>query len=160
MRAQLWLAAALAFLPARAPADAPGSTPGVDCLCPRAPGEALASLRELRNPFEPGTESLERGRALYLGKGFCAVCHGREGRGLGADVDPSRLRGALPRDFTGTDWQSVRSDGELMWVLEHGSPGTAMASFVPAVLTRDEAWLVLLWIRTLGPVPGTAASSR
>ncbi len=144
------LAVAILWLAGAPRADVPGSTPGVDCLCPRAPGERLESLRALRNPFAATPENLARGRALYLGKGFCAVCHGRDGRGLGPDVDTSRLRGALPRDFHDADWQRVRCDGELYWVLENGSPGTAMAAFVPGVLTPEEAWLVLLWVRELG----------
>ena len=69
-------AAALALLLA----DVPGSTPGVDCLCPRAPAEALDALRARRNPLPPTPENVARGRELYLGKGFCAVCHGRDGR--------------------------------------------------------------------------------
>ena len=129
-------------------ADVPGSTPGVDCLCPRAPGERLAELRAQRNPFVPTLANLARGRALYLGKGFCAVCHGRDGRGFGPDVDRSRLRGVLPRDFGDRDWQALRTDGEIHWAIANGVSGTAMAPFVPGVLSAEEAWLVVLWLRT------------
>jgi mono/diheme cytochrome c family protein len=92
--------------------------------------------------------NLGRGRALYLDKGFCAVCHGRDGHGFGPDVDRTRLRGVLPRDFSDPDWQAVRSDGEIHWVIANGVSGTAMAPFVPGVLSPDEAWLVVLWLRT------------
>lgn len=143
-------------LPSRA--DVPGSTPGVDCLCPRAPSERLPELRAEHNPYPPTPENLERGRALYLGKGFCAVCHGRDGHGFGPDVDRSQLRGVLPRDFGDRDWQAVRSDGEIHWAIENGVSGTAMAPFVPGVLSRDEAWLVVLFLRTR--VHGAAAALR
>jgi mono/diheme cytochrome c family protein len=151
-------AALLAALAASGRADVPGSTPGVDCLCPRAPGAELTELRARRNPFAPTPANVARGRALYLGQGFCAVCHGRDGHGFGPDVDRSRLRGVLPRDFSDADWQAVRSDGEIHWVIAHGVSGTAMASFVPGVLSSDEAWLVVLWLRTRTEARTTAAA--
>ena len=60
------------------------------------------------------------------------------------------LRGMLPRNFTDKSWQAVRTDGELMWILKNGSLGTAMASFVPLVLTEEEAWHVILYVRSFG----------
>jgi mono/diheme cytochrome c family protein len=144
-------AAALAVLAAaavRGRADVPGATPGADCLCPRAPAARLRDVREQRSPFPPTPENVARGRALYLGKGYCAICHGRDGRGFGPDVDRSRIQGVLPRDFSDRTWQAVRSDGEIHWAIARGIPGTAMASFVPGVLSADEAWLVVLWLRT------------
>jgi mono/diheme cytochrome c family protein len=121
-----------------------------DVLRPRVPDAALAAVREVVNPLAPSRENLARGRELFLGKGFCAACHGRDGRGLGADVDTTRLRGALPRNFTDPAWQRSRSDGEIRWVLSHGIPGTAMAAFVPEILSDREAWLLVLWVRELG----------
>jgi mono/diheme cytochrome c family protein len=162
MRAHATLAIALlAGWTLLARADVPGSTPGIDCLCPRAPAEQLAALRSEHNPFDPTPSNVARGRALYLGKGFCAVCHGLGGRGLGSDVDRSRIQGVLPRDFGDPDWQSVRSDGEIHWVIAHGISGTAMASFVPSVLSPQEAWLVVLWLRTRDAgAHGVLASER
>lgn len=129
-------------------ADVPGSTPGVDCLCPRAPTERLAEVRAQLNPLPATADNVARGRALYLGKGFCAVCHGLDGRGFAPDVDRTRIQGALPRDFSDPSWQAVRADGEIHWAISNGVPGTAMASFVPGVLSPEEAWLVVLWLRT------------
>jgi mono/diheme cytochrome c family protein len=119
-------------------------------LAPRVPPAELAAAVRTANPLTPSVEQVERGRALYRGKGYCAACHGLDGRGLGADVDASRLRGALPRDFTDAEWQRVRSDGELYWVLQNGVAGTAMARFVPLVLSEEEGWQVLLYVRSLG----------
>jgi mono/diheme cytochrome c family protein len=56
----------------------------------------------------------------------------------------------LPRDFTDQDWQAARTDGELFWILKNGSKGTAMAKFIPLVLTEEEAWQVLLYVRSFG----------
>jgi len=108
----------------------------------------LAAAQARKNPLPDTSEVVERGRALYYGKGFCVACHGRNGRGI-TDVNPTMLKGALPTDFTQAEWQAARTDGELLWVLQYGSPGTAMASFIPAVLTEEEAWQVIWFVRSL-----------
>jgi mono/diheme cytochrome c family protein len=120
-----------------------------DLQRPRVPPQALAAAQALKNPLPDTSEVVERGRALYYGKGFCVACHGRDGRGI-TDVNPTMLTGALPTDFTQAEWQAARTDGELLWVLQYGSPGTAMASFIPAVLTEEEAWQVIWFVRSLG----------
>jgi len=118
-------------------------------LSPRVPPAERAVARSLPNPLAASGENVERGRALYHGKGFCSACHGADGRGLGADVDTARLRGAVPRDLTDPVWQRARSDGELFWILRNGSEGTAMGAFVPLVLSEGEAWQVILYVRSL-----------
>ncbi len=116
-----------------------------EVLRPRVPPDQIEAARSVANPFEPTPEQIEKGRALYNGKAFCVACHGREGKGLGTDLD---LKGPLPRNFTDHSWQAARADGELMWILKNGSPGTDMAPFIPLVLTEEEAWQVLLYVRT------------
>jgi mono/diheme cytochrome c family protein len=118
---------------------------------PRVPPAERAAARSLANPLAASRENVERGRVLYQGKGFCSACHGGDGRGLGADVEAARLRGALPRDLTDPAWQRARSDGELFWVLRNGSAGSAMGAFVPLVLSDAEAWQVILYVRSLAP---------
>ena len=44
----------------------------------------------------------------------------------------------------------MRTDGELFWVIKEGIPGTAMMPMVGSVITEEEAWLVLLYERSLG----------
>ena len=115
-------------------------------LRPRVPADQLDSARSMLNPLIANGDMLEKGKALYEGKAFCAACHGRDGRGLGEDLG---LKGLLPRNFTDPQWQAVRTDGELFWILQHGSPGTDMASFVPLVLSEDEAWQILLYLPSM-----------
>lgn len=119
-----------------------GADPEV--LRPRVPLDQIEAARSVINPLEPTPEQIEKGRILYNGKAFCVACHGREGKGLGTDLD---LKGPLPRNFTDLSWQAARADGELMWILRNGSPGTDMAPFIPLVLTEEEAWQVLLYVR-------------
>ncbi len=113
-------------------------------LKPRVPPDRIEEARTWQNPFLETPESLEHGKKLFHGKGFCVTCHGRDGKGLG---NIPGLRGKLPRDFTDKAWQAARTDGELFWILKNGSPGTDMASFIPLVLTEEEAWHVLLYVR-------------
>ena len=118
-----------------------------EVLRPRVPFDQLDAARAVVNPLQPTPEQIEHGKALYHGKAFCAACHGRDGKGLGADLE---LKGPLPRNFTDRSWQAARADGELLWILKNGSPGTDMAPFIPLVLTEEEAWQVLLYVRSFG----------
>ena len=127
----------------------PGAALGSDMevLQPRVPSHVIEEARQWKNPLDATPENIDKGKALFLGKAFCATCHGRDGRGLG---DIPGLRGKLPRNFTDQAWQAARADGELFWILKNGSPGTDMAPFVPLVLTEEEAWQVLLYVRSFG----------
>jgi mono/diheme cytochrome c family protein len=116
-------------------------------LRPRVPVHLIEEARGWKNPLEATAEHIQKGKALFQGKAFCATCHGRDGRGLG---DIPGLRGKLPRNFTDQAWQAARADGELFWILKNGSPGTDMAPFIPLVLTEEEAWQVLLYVRSFG----------
>ena len=117
-------------------------------LRPRVPRDQIEAARAVTNPLPDSEEMIAKGKALYEGKAFCKVCHGPDGKGLGADIDPKSLKGPLPRNFTDKVWQAARTDGELFWILKNGSKGTAMASFVPLILTEEEAWQVLRYVRS------------
>jgi len=140
-----FLTLAAALLLATWPRPTLGSDAAV--LQARVPSHLFEEARQWRNPLEATPENIERGKALFQGKGFCVTCHGRDGRGLG---DIAGLRGKLPRNFTDQTWQAARADGELFWILKNGSPGTDMAPFIPLVLTEEEAWHVLLYVRSFG----------
>ncbi len=116
-------------------------------LRPRVPPDQLAAARAVVNPLPATPEVVEQGKTLFNGKAFCRACHGADGKGLGPGLD---LKGPLPRNFTDKAWQRARTDGELFWILRNGSPGTDMASFIPLVLTEEEAWQVLLYVRSFG----------
>jgi len=114
----------------------------IDLTRPRAPAES----RAIRNPVAASEASVAAGRAIYHEKGTCGVCHGETGRGDGPAGEMTRPR---PRDFTDPMFHALRSDGELFWTLKHGIPGTGMISFVPRILSEQEAWTVIRYIRTL-----------
>ncbi len=113
-------------------------------LRPRVPADKIEAARVMENPLPATAELIEKGKALFHGKAFCVTCHGRDGKGLG---NIPGLEGKLPRNFTDSKWQASRTDGELYWILQNGSPGTDMAPFIPLILSPEEAWQVLLYVR-------------
>ena len=125
----------------------PSEAANREVLKPRVPQDQMTEARSWSNPFPSTPEHIEEGKKFFHGKAFCVTCHGRDGKGLGKIPG---LVGKLPRNFTDKTWQASRTDGELFWILKNGSPGTAMAPFIPLVLTEDEAWHVLLYVRSFG----------
>jgi mono/diheme cytochrome c family protein len=119
-----------------------------EVLRPRVPSEQMDGARQMTNPYATTREIIEQGKTLFEGKAFCRACHGSDGKGLGTDIEPGSLKGPLPRNFTDKDWQAARTDGELFWILKNGSKGTAMAPFIPLVLTEEEAWKVITYVRS------------
>jgi mono/diheme cytochrome c family protein len=120
-----------------------------EVLRPRVPRDQVEAARQLRNPLPATPDMIAKGKELFEGKAFCRACHGADGKGLsGPDIEPGSLKGLLPRNFTDRGWQTRRTDGELMWILKNGSPGTDMGPFIPLVLTEEEAWQVLLYVRS------------
>jgi len=113
----------------------------------RVPLERLEEIKALKNPYKTTAENIEKGKALFQGGATCFTCHGKEGKGDGLaapGLDPS------PRNFTSAAFHAMRTDGELFWVIRDGIPGTAMMPMVGSVITEDEAWLILLYERSLG----------
>ena len=119
----------------------------LETLRPRVPPEQIQAARAVTNPLQATPELVAKGKELFEGKAFCRTCHGADSKGLGMGLD---LKGRLPRDLTDKAWQAARTDGELFWIPKNGSPDTDMAPFVPLILTEEEAWQVLLYVRSFG----------
>lgn len=112
----------------------------------RVPADQIEAAKAMKNPVPATPESIAKGKAVFEGKGTCFTCHGMSGKGdgdAGAALDPS------PRNFTNTQWQDLRSDGELFWVIKNGSEGTGMISYNPAMVTDEETWQVINYVRSL-----------
>ncbi len=110
---------------------------------PRVPLDQLDEIQENESPFPTTPERIEMGREIYFGKGLCVTCHSKNGKGV-------KVPGHSPRDFTDDKWQAIRTDGELMWVLRNGSGGTGMPMRVGKVITEEEGWNVIQFIRSFG----------
>ncbi len=108
-------------------------------MTPRVPADQLEKARALTSPLSPSPDIVEQGKAIYEGKGTCINCHGVKGRGDGpggANLNPP------PRVFRSHGFWKHRSEGEVFWVIKHGSPGTAMIPF-GGLLTDEEIWTVM-----------------
>ena len=111
---------------------------------PRVPADKLAEARALTSPLPDSPEIIEKGKALYNGRGTCFNCHGKEGMGDGpaaVSLDPS------PRNFHHHGFWRHRTEGEIFWVIKHGSPGTAMIGFGDQ-LTDEEIWSIIQYERS------------
>lgn len=117
---------------------------------PRVPADKLADARALTSPVPDSPDIVEKGKALYAGKGGCVNCHGKSGMGDGPAaeaLDPS------PRNFHHRGFWKHRTEGEIFWVIKNGSPGTAMIGF-NGTLSDEEIWAVIRYLETFGETRG------
>ncbi len=134
---------ALAALPVRAADTLP---PG-ECPQPRFTGKAPPDYLAKKNPVIPTAESLAAGERLYNAKSKtlpCAYCHGAKGDGKGnlaTQFDPR------PRNFLCTATINGIEDGQLFWIIQNGSPATAMPP--SKNLTDEQIWHIVNHVRKL-----------
>jgi len=101
-----------------------------------------AKLRQ--NPIQPSSQALDAARVLY--GAHCERCHGKTGRGDGADATKFSTS---PRDLTDTSRMSAQSDGELFYKVSEGR--RPMPEF-KTKLTEEQRWQLVLLMRSLaGP---------
>ena len=117
-----------------------------DRVPPSAMKEALSYKAPFGDTHTAPPEIVAAGKALYEGKGGCHLCHGISGKGDGpaANIIPAHPA----RDFTNCAFQKERADGELFWIIKYGSPGTGMQQLIPGVLSEEEGWKVVAYVRT------------
>ena len=118
-------------------------------MMPRVPADKLEEARSLTSPLAHSPDIVEQGKTIYEGKGTCINCHGANGRGDGpgaATLNPP------PRVFRSHGFWRHRSEGEIFWVIKHGSPGTAMIPF-GGMLTDEEIWTVMQYERSFAGGP-------
>jgi mono/diheme cytochrome c family protein len=121
------------------------TAPEADPLKPRVPDAERGEARKMKSPITVTPEVVAKGKELYEGKGTCANCHGQNGDGNGPG---GMLLTPGPRNFTNCKFHKKRNDGELLWVVKNGSPGTGMPGLVKGgVLTEEEAWTIIAYER-------------
>ncbi len=124
--------------------------PEKDPLKPRVPASDRSAAKKNKSPLykksqDASAEIIAEGKAIYEGKGTCINCHGKAGDGqgpAGAVLNPG------PRDFTNCKFHKKRKDGELMWIIKNGSPGTGMVPLIPATISEEEGWKVIAYERS------------
>jgi mono/diheme cytochrome c family protein len=169
------MAAGLVVLSACTTGEPPRATsataPGT-CPEPRTTERAPDSYLHRKNPLPATAENLDAGRRLYHVEArpvTCASCHGERGDGrgpVGLELVPP------PRNFQCAPTMAEITDGQLYWVIQHGSgeyhlpaeqgaqqiarPGrrtrfTAMQAHRDR-LSETETWQLVMYLRTLaGP---------
>ncbi len=123
---------------------------------PRVPEANIEEARRLVSPLSDSLKNVEKGKAIYEGKGTCFNCHGPSGRGDGPgglSLNPS------PRNFWHHGMWWHRSEGEIFWVIKHGSPGTGMIPF-GGLLSDEEIWTVMQYERSFAKGRGPGGIGR
>lgn len=116
-----------------------------DPLESRVPADELAGAKAKKNPIPATADNIAKGKELYEGKALCVTCHGASGKG---DGDAGKALDPTPRDFTNAKFHAAKTPGEMMWVITNGSAGTGMISYVPNIITEEEAWTIINYERS------------
>jgi mono/diheme cytochrome c family protein len=98
-----------------------------------------AKLRQ--NPIHTSPEALDGARVLY--SDHCERCHGKTGKGDGADATKFSTS---PRDLTDTRRMSAQSDGELFYRISEGRK--PMPEF-KTKLMEEQRWQLVLLMRSM-----------
>ena len=117
-------------------------------ICPQNRKTQTAPSRYLKktNPVEPTKKNIEKGKDLFLKNAnptACKLCHGVRGNGnghLAKRMEPP------PRNFTCGKMMEGLPDGQLFWVIQNGSNGTAMPAHRFS-LSKKQIWQLILYIR-------------
>ena len=124
-----------------------------DPLKPRVPAKERAAAKKMKTPLykkakKASPEIVAEGKKLFEGKGTCVNCHGKDGDGNGP---AGKVLNPGPRNFQNCKFHKKRKDGELMWIIGNGSPGTGMVALAPpkgSTITEEEAWKIIAYERS------------
>jgi mono/diheme cytochrome c family protein len=109
--------------------------------------KAPPSAATKENPIAPDATGIAAGRMIFMAN--CASCHGNTGKGDGpAGAALERRPADLSRPET-----ARQTDGELYWKITNGKK--PMPEW-RALLTAEQRWQVVLFLRTFAPRVGGA----
>jgi mono/diheme cytochrome c family protein len=114
------------------------------------PWDAPARAARRKNPIASDAKSIAAGKDVYTAQ--CLKCHGDAGKGDGQsakDLTPK------PRDLSNPKIAS-QTDGSIFWKLTTGRK--PMPTF-ETLISEDDRWNAINYVRTLEPAPTTKPSS-
>lgn len=105
---------------------------------PKAPAVPIQEKPKKLNLFTGNPGAIAEGRKLYMQSG-CPACHGAGGGG--------GMAGALP--LFDDVWKFGGDDKTLFQLIKGTYPGQTMPAVFGAVLTDEQAWKIIAWIRSI-----------
>jgi hypothetical protein len=118
-------------------------------ICPQNRKTQTGPSKYLKktNWAEPTKKSIEKGKNLFLKNAkptACKLCRGL--RGNGNEHLAKRMEPPPPRNFTCGKVMEGLPDGQLFWVIQIGSNGTAMPAHRFS-LSKEQIWKFILYIQ-------------
>lgn len=114
------------------------------------PWVSPARAARKKNPIPADAKSIAAGRDVYIAQ--CLKCHGDAGKGDGPSAKDLDKK---PRDLSDPQI-AAQTDGALFWKLTTGRK--PMPKFED-LITEDDRWNVINYVRTLEPTAATRPSS-
>lgn len=118
------------------------------CPQPRSTPDAPDEFLKLKNPLEQNWANVLAGKEIFQFEAqptACKICHGDAGNGLGIMAQSAN---PMPRNFTCKEVMKDISDGQMFYIITHGSQGTVMPAFPH--LSKEQVWQLITYIRSLG----------
>lgn len=109
---------------------------------PSDPWKAPAQADQLKDPLASDPKAAQRGERIFTS--VCWTCHGTAGHGDGPAATALATRPAALSDPA----VQAQSNGALYWKITHGRD--PMPTY-EEVLSREERWAVVHYLRTLRP---------
>ncbi|MDH5718689.1 MAG: c-type cytochrome [Spirochaetia bacterium] len=107
--------------------------------------EAPSEYQKKKNPFEGNEQAIAKGKITFEKK--CKKCHGEKGDGKGEKAD---VLGYKPIAFSEPGYLKTRSDGQLFFIIENGSPDTDMDAYGKGTSTNldeEKIWEIISYFR-------------
>jgi len=106
----------------------------------------LVGGKNTKNPMQVTRENIDEGRQNF--SHYCYACHGLDGQATGVPFSDSM---SPPVPSLASRRVQSYSDGQLYWVIQNGLWPSGMPA-AKGVLTDEEMWSLVLYIRHLPPV--------
>src|SRR5579864_1344180 len=101
--------------------------------------------KQAQNPLSDSLETIASGKAAF--SHYCVACHGLDGQNTGV---PFAENMSPPVPSLASQQVQSYTDGQLKWVIDNGIWPSGMPAS-KGILTDDEIWAAVLYIRHLPP---------